>query len=73
LSIYLLFAIGFKGGVAVADHGIDGPCADGAGGGCMLSFALPFAAFALLRVITRISSVYRRGGGFRALWIDQRS
>ena len=23
LSIYLLFAIGFKGGVSVADHGVD--------------------------------------------------
>ena len=23
MSIYLLFAIGFKGGVSVADHGID--------------------------------------------------
>ena len=24
MSIYLLFSIGFKGGVAVADHGLDG-------------------------------------------------
>jgi hypothetical protein len=55
LSIYLLFAIGFKGGVAVADHGLDGRLISALLAGVVLSFALPFAAFALLRVLTRLS------------------
>lgn len=55
LSIYLLFAIGFKGGVAVAGHGIDGRLLATLGGGVLLSFALPFAAFGLLRMMTRFS------------------
>lgn len=55
LSIYLLFAIGFKGGVAVADHGVDGSLIAALIGGVLLSFALPFVAFALLRVLTRLS------------------
>ncbi len=54
LSIYLLFAIGFKGGVAVADHGIDGRLLAALAGGVVLSFALPFVAFALLRAMTRL-------------------
>jgi hypothetical protein len=56
LSIYLLFAIGFKGGVSVADHGFDGHLIAALLGGVVLSFALPFAAFALLRVLTRLSA-----------------
>ncbi len=55
LSIYLLFAIGFKGGVSVADHGFDLGLVGAVGGGIVLSFALPFVAFGLLRTITRIS------------------
>ncbi len=55
LSIYLLFAIGFKGGVAVADHGVDGTLISALAAGVVLSFALPFVAFALLRVMTRLS------------------
>lgn len=55
LSIYLLFAIGFKGGVAVADHGLDGNLLAALVAGVILSFALPFAAFALLKTLTRLS------------------
>jgi hypothetical protein len=55
LSIYLLFAIGFKGGVAVADHGIDARLLAALAGGVVLSFLLPFAAFALLGALTRLS------------------
>jgi len=55
LSIYLLFAIGFKGGVAVADHGLDGNLVAALVAGVILSFALPFAAFALLKTLTRLS------------------
>ncbi|MCU0800357.1 MAG: sodium-dependent bicarbonate transport family permease [Rhodobacteraceae bacterium] len=55
LSIYLLFAIGFKGGVAVADHGLDGTLIAALLGGVVLSFGIPFVAFALLQVLTGMS------------------
>ncbi len=55
LSIYLLFAIGFKGGVAVADHGLDGRLIAALLGGVVLSFGLPFLAFGMLRVMTGLS------------------
>lgn len=57
MSIYLLFAIGFKGGVSVADHGVDGDLIATLIAGVALSFLLPFAAFALLRVLTRMSAL----------------
>jgi uncharacterized protein len=57
MSLYLLFAIGFKGGVAVADHGLDGSLIWALLAGVVLSFGLPFIAFALLRVLTRLSVV----------------
>lgn len=57
LSIYLLFAIGFKGGVSVARHGIDGTLLLALLAGVVLSFALPFLAFALLRAMTRLPAV----------------
>ena len=55
LSLYLLFAIGFKGGAAVANHGVDGQLIAALIGGVALSFALPFMAFGMLRVMTRLS------------------
>ena len=54
LSIYLLFAIGFKGGVSVADHGIDAALGVSLLAGIFLSAALPFLAFGLLRVMTQL-------------------
>lgn len=54
LSIYLLFAIGFKGGVSVADHGIDGALGASLVAGVVLSAALPLVAFGLLRVMTKL-------------------
>ena len=42
MSIYLLFAIGFKGGASVADHGIDAALLMTVGAGVLLSFGLPF-------------------------------
>ncbi|WP_103334296.1 sodium-dependent bicarbonate transport family permease [Pseudotabrizicola formosa] len=56
LSIYLLFAIGFKGGVAVADHGVDARLLSALLAGVVLSFALPFVAFGLLRGLTQMST-----------------
>jgi len=55
MSIYLLFAIGFKGGVSVADHGIDGTLALSLLAGIILSAALPLIAFALLQVMGNLS------------------
>lgn len=52
LSIYLLFAIGFKGGVSVADHGIDARLGAALLAGVVLSAGLPMIAFGLLRVMT---------------------
>ncbi|WP_299684019.1 sodium-dependent bicarbonate transport family permease [uncultured Tateyamaria sp.] len=55
MSIYLLFAIGFKGGVSVADHGIDGTLALSLVAGIVLSAVLPLIAFALLQVLGNLS------------------
>lgn len=57
LSIYLLFAIGFKGGASVAAHGLDARLLASVGVGLVLSFGLPFVAFALLRVMTGLSRI----------------
>jgi len=57
LSIYLLFAIGFKGGAGVAAHGLDATLALALVAGLVLSAALPFAAFALLRLMTRLDTL----------------
>ncbi len=57
MSLYLLFSIGFKGGVSVADHGADASLILALGAGVVLSFGLPFIAFALLRVLTKLSAM----------------
>lgn len=57
LSIYLLFAIGFKGGVAVAANGLDGTLIATLAAGFILSAVLPFIAFGLLQVLTTLSRV----------------
>ncbi|EPX77494.1 sodium-dependent bicarbonate transport family permease [Litoreibacter arenae] len=56
LSIYLLFAIGFKGGASVAAHGVDSGLILSLLAGGVLSAAIPFVAFALLRVMTQLST-----------------
>ncbi|WP_273521701.1 sodium-dependent bicarbonate transport family permease [Rhodosalinus sediminis] len=55
LSIYLLFAIGFKGGASVASHGIDATLVLSLVAGVVLSFLLPVVAFGLLKGMTRLS------------------
>lgn len=57
MSIYLLFAIGFKGGAGVAAHGLDATLIGALLAGFVLSAALPFVAFAMLRVMTRLSTL----------------
>lgn len=54
MSIYLLFSIGFKGGTSVAAHGMEGRLVVTILAGVVLSFVLPFIAFGLLRVMTRL-------------------
>ena len=55
LSIYLLFAIGFKGGASVASHGFDSKLAFSLLAGVILSAVLPLIAFAMLRVMSGLS------------------
>jgi len=55
LSLYLLFAIGFKGGASLAGHGVDGSMLGALGAGVVLSAALPVVAYGLLTVMTRLS------------------
>ncbi|MGC1496233.1 MAG: sodium-dependent bicarbonate transport family permease [Sulfitobacter sp.] len=55
MSIYLLFAIGFKGGVSVASHGVDLTLALSLIAGMALSALLPLIAFSLLQVMTGLS------------------
>ncbi|WP_370229853.1 sodium-dependent bicarbonate transport family permease [Cognatishimia sp.] len=57
MSIYLLLAIGFKGGVAVAQSGIDAQLIAALGAGVVLSFVLPFAAYGLLRIMTKLDDL----------------
>lgn len=59
MSLYLLFAIGFKGGVAVAGHGLDGQLAAALAAGIGLSAGMPFLAFALLGLLTRLPVIDR--------------
>ncbi|MFQ6546355.1 sodium-dependent bicarbonate transport family permease [Aestuariibius sp. 2305UL40-4] len=54
MSLYLLFAIGFKGGAGVAEHGVDARLVFALLAGAVLSFGLPFIAFALIRIMTRL-------------------
>ncbi|MDJ0627430.1 MAG: sodium-dependent bicarbonate transport family permease [Rhodobacter sp.] len=55
ISIYLMFAIGFKGGVSVGDHGIGSTLGPSLVAGVFLAFALPLIAYGLMRVMTRLS------------------
>ncbi len=59
MSIYLLLAIGFKGGASVAKAGgVDGQLVASLGaGGMVLSFILPFVAYGLLKLMTRLDGL----------------
>ena len=54
MSIYLLLAIGFKGGVSLAAHGIRADLFVTLLAGVALSVLIPVLAYALLRAITRL-------------------
>jgi len=53
MSLYLLFAIGFKGGASVSAHGADVALGLAVLAGVVLSFGLPVLAFGLLRMLAR--------------------
>lgn len=57
LAIYLMAAIGLKGGVSVAESGLTAQLGLAALAGLLLSFALPLLAFALLRGFGRLGRV----------------
>ena len=57
LSIYLLFAIGFKGGVSVASNEFDIGVLMALIVGVLLSLLLPILAYALLKVLTRLDNL----------------
>lgn len=61
LAIYLMLAIGFKGGAGVADHGVDTTLVIALLAGIFLSALLPFIAFPLLTWTTRLSRVDAAG------------
>lgn len=59
LSIYLMLAIGFKGGVAVNEHGLGVDIVLALVAGIVLSALIPLVAFGLLTVMARLDRVDR--------------
>lgn len=57
LSLYLMAAIGLKGGVAVAKAGINADVAAALAAGFAASLLIPFAAYGALRAIGRLDRV----------------
>ncbi len=57
MSIYLLLAIGFKGGAAMAKSGIDAQIFAALAAGAALSFLLPFVAYWVLRILTNLDTL----------------
>lgn len=57
LAIYLMAAIGLKGGVSVAVTGLAPELGLAAAGGVLLSFLLPFPAYYLLRHLGRLDGI----------------
>lgn len=55
ISIYLLFAIGFKGGASLVEHGIDLTLGLSLLAGVVLSFGIPLVGFSLLRILSGMS------------------
>lgn len=57
LSIYLMIAIGFKGGVAIANTpSFNTEFLGLTAGGLFMSFAIPFAGFGILRIISKLDA-----------------
>lgn len=57
LSLYLMMAIGFKGGVAIANtHDLNGEVIGAIGAGLIIGFLQPFLGYGLLRLTTKLDS-----------------
>ncbi|MCG8507054.1 MAG: sodium-dependent bicarbonate transport family permease [Sphingomonadales bacterium] len=57
LALYLMLAIGFKGGAELNKHGLDSHVASALAAGFLLSLLIPVIAFGLLRLATRTGHV----------------
>ena len=57
MSLYLMAAIGLKGGVEVAEAGVDFSLAAALAAGLLLSFFIPFAAAPILRGFGRLDRI----------------
>lgn len=57
MSLYLMAAIGLKGGVAVAKSGVNAEVASALLAGLALSFAIPILAYAALRSFGRLDQI----------------
>jgi uncharacterized protein len=57
MSIYLMIAIGLKGGVAMAETGLDAEIASALALGIAASFLIPVAAYAPLRLVGRLDRI----------------
>lgn len=57
LTIYLMLAIGFKGGVAVAENGLTWDLVVVAGIGMALGLVIPLIAFGLVRATSRLDRI----------------
>lgn len=57
MALYLMMAIGFKGGAEVATSGLNGAILASMAAGAVLSFVLPFIGFALLKATTKLDRI----------------
>jgi hypothetical protein len=57
MSLYLMAAIGLKGGVAVSKSGIDATVISALGAGIVAGFLLPFFAFAVLKTFGKLDRI----------------
>lgn len=57
LALYLMLAIGFKGGAEVAKSGISAAMVQTIAAGAMISFVVPVLGFAILRSTSRLPAV----------------
>jgi uncharacterized protein len=57
LALYLMMSIGFKGGAAVAQSGVSPAMLNLMAAGALLSFAIPFLAYGILRMVSKLSVV----------------
>lgn len=57
LALYLMMSIGFRGGAEVGHYGLTAKLGAAVAAGVALSFLMPVAAFAVLRLVSRLGTV----------------